>query len=220
MIVLVKEDIIEAIKQAKNSEKRRFIQSIDLEIKLKGIDATKQENTFSEIYTLPKGLGSKKRSVCIIADTPTITKARESNADGLLTKEQLESLSGDKKSIRKLARKYDFFIADVSLMPLVGRIMGQILGPRNKIPVPLPPNVDPKSLVEKLRNSVRIKLKGQPVVRSLVGSEDMKEEDVTENVLALTDFVMQKIRGGPSSIHSLVIKLTMGSPVVVKSREV
>jgi large subunit ribosomal protein L1 len=217
--VLSKQQIAEALEQArKTAEKRRFTQSIDVEIKLRGIDATKQDTSFADVYTLPKGLGDKRRSVCIIADGASLLKARESGADRVLTRAELEALTGDKKSIKKLARNYDFFVADATLMANVGRIMGQVLGPRNKIPVPFPGAAEPKPIVERLRNSVRVRLKGQPVIRCMVGSEGMEAESVAENVVGLLDFVAQKVKGGASSIDSLTLKLTMSKPVRVRAK--
>jgi len=217
--VLGKQQLVEALKQVReNTEKRRFTQSVDVEIRLRGIDATKQDTSFADVYVLPKGLGNKRRSVCIIADGASLPKARESGADRVLTRVELEALSGDKKSIKKLARNFDFFVADAALMANVGRIMGQVLGPRNKIPVPFPSSAEPKPIVERLRNSVRVRLKGQPVIRCMVGSEDMEAESVADNISGLLEFIAQKVKGGASSIDSLVLKFTMGKPVRVRAK--
>jgi large subunit ribosomal protein L1 len=213
--VVGRDQVLNAVREARQSEKRRFIQTLDLEIRLRGVDTSKPENTFVDVYALPKGLGSKKKKVCIIADTATLPKARESGAERVLSKEDLVALAGDKKAIRKLARQFDFFVADASLMATVGRTMGQILGPRNKVPTPLPPGADPKVLVQSLKNSVRVRLKGQPVVRTTVGSEDMSESDLTENALSLIDRVTQKLKGGQSAFDTAVLKLTMGKPVKI-----
>ncbi|MCL5788341.1 MAG: 50S ribosomal protein L1 [Candidatus Marsarchaeota archaeon] len=215
--MVTKNQILEAVKEAlQERSTRRFRQSVDVEITLKGIDASKQDTSFSEVYAMPRGLGSKRRSVCVIADSATITKARSSGADRVLSRGDLESLLSDKKSVKKLARSYDFFVAETGLMSLVGRGMGQILGPRNKIPVPLPPSAEPKPVVERLRNSVRIRLKGQPVIRCVAGSEDMEPEAIAENILGLTEAVAQKVKGGASSIGAVTVKLSMGKPVSTK----
>lgn len=213
-----KDQVLDAVRKAKQSERRRFVQTVDLEIRLRGVDVSKPENTFVDVYALPKGLGSKQKKVCIIADTATLPKARESGAERVLSKEDLATVAGDKKSIRKLARQFDFFVADASLMATVGRTMGQILGPRNKVPTPLPPGADPKAVVQRLKNSVRIRLKSQPVVRTTVGSEDMNESDLAENALSVIDRVTQRLKGGQSAFDTAVLKLTMGKPVKIVLR--
>ncbi|MEM3670455.1 MAG: 50S ribosomal protein L1 [Thermoprotei archaeon] len=215
--MVTKNQILEAVKQAyQNKGERRFLQSVEVEVKLKGIDASKQDTSFSEVYALPKGLGSKRRTVCIIADSATITKARSSGAERVLSRADLEALITDKKAVKKLARQYDFFVAETGLMALVGRGMGQILGPRNKIPVPLPPSAEPAPVVDRLRNSVRVRLKGQPVIRCVVGSEDMDPDAIAENIIGLTEAIAQKVKGGSSSIGAIAVKLTMGHPYRTK----
>jgi large subunit ribosomal protein L1 len=214
-----REQIVSVVEKAKkDATQRRFPQSIDLEVKLRGIDATKQDTSFTEVYPLPKGLGSKRKTVCILADGNSLPRARNSGADRVMSRAELEAMAGDKKAIKKLARSYDFFVADVTLMPVVGRVMGQVLGPRNKVPTPFPSNAEPSPIVARLNTSVRVKLKGQPVIRCAIGSEEMSPQDVAENVRGVLDLVAQKVKGGAGSIDKVSIKLTMGKPSSAKSK--
>ncbi|PSN91811.1 hypothetical protein B9Q08_02155 [Candidatus Marsarchaeota G2 archaeon ECH_B_SAG-M15] len=139
-----KQRLVEVLEQVKTtSEKRKFIQSVEFELKLKNVDASKPENSFTETHPLPKGLSTKRRSVCVFADGASLPRARESGADAVMTRSDIEALAGDKKAVKKLAKKYDFFVADATLMPLIGRVMGQVLGPRGKMPTPFPVNNNP-----------------------------------------------------------------------------
>lgn len=213
-----KQKLVELLEQLKNtSEKRRFKQTVDLEVKLRNIDVSKPENTFTETHPLPKGLG-KKRKICVFADGASLPKARESGADRVLTRSEIEALANDKKAIKKLAKQFDFFVADSTLMPLIGRVMGQILGPRGKMPAPFPPNADPKPIVDRLRNSVLIKLKGQPVIRCMVGTEDMDPADIADNIIDVLNYVAQKVKGGTTSLDRAVVKFTMGAPAKIDLR--
>lgn len=213
-----KQKLVELIEQLKNSaEKRRFKQTVELELKLRNIDVSKPENTFTEIHPLPKGVG-KKRKICIFADGASLPRAREAGADEVLTRSDIEALANNKKAVKKLAKRFDFFVADATLMPLIGRVMGQILGPRGKMPTPFPPNVDPKPIVERLRNSVLIRLKGQPVIRCPVGTEDMDPADIADNIIDLINYVPQKVKGGQAVLDRAVIKLTMSKPVKIELR--
>jgi Ribosomal protein L1 len=214
-----KQRLVEVLEQVKaTSEKRKFTQSVEFELKLKNVDASKPENSFTETHPLPKGLSAKRRSVCVFADGASLPRARESGADAVMTRSDIEALAGDKKAVKKLAKKYDFFVADATLMPLIGRVMGQVLGPRGKMPTPFPVNADPKPIVERLRNSVLVKLKGQPVIRCMVGSEDMDADDLAENILDLVNYTTQKVKGGRAALDHALVKLTMSKPVKIEFR--
>lgn len=208
--------MVELLDQLRSkSKKTRFKQSVDLELKLRNIDVSKPENTFTEIHMLPRGLDGKQRRVCVFADGASLPKAREAGADSVMTRGEIEVLAGDKKGIKKLAKNYDFFVADATLMPLIGRVMGQILGPRGKMPSPFPVNADPKPLVDRLRNSVLIKLKGQPVIRCMVGTQDMDPADLADNIIDIVNYTAQKVRGGKSALDHALIKFTMSEPVKI-----
>ncbi len=56
-------------------------------------------------------------------------KAKNAKADKVLDTDELNKLGSDKRESRKFINKYDFFLADTQLMPVVGKVLGQLLGP-------------------------------------------------------------------------------------------
>ena len=104
----------------------------------------------------------------------------------------MEGLAGNKRAIRKLAKQYDFFIAPPDLMPLLGRVIGPIFGPRGKMPEVVPPNVDVKTVVERLRRVVRVRLRNEPVIKVRVGAEGQKPEEILTNILAVLEELNRK----------------------------
>ena len=60
--------------------------------------------------------------------------------------------------------------------------MGISLGPRGKMPIPVPPNVDIKELIERYRKIILIRTRNQPIIQCRVGTENMKDEEIAENV--------------------------------------
>lgn len=205
--------IEEAINEAlKVSKKRRFTQSVDLIIKLRDVDVKKPENRINITVPLPNPL-SKKAKICVIASGAAITAAKEAGVDLVLTKDDLGKYT-DKKSIRKLAQQYDFFLATPDLMVQIGRQMGQILGPRGKMPDVIQPNADLKTLVERYRRSVRVRLRDQPQIMVKVGDENMEPAKIAENAMAIIEEVVRKY--GWDKLAEVQVKLTMGPPVAVK----
>jgi len=207
-------EILERIKEAKEkSKKRRFKQTWDFSINLKGIDLKKPENRFSVDFALPEGRG-KDTKVVIFADS-LASEARKI-ADLVITKEQIESFAKNKKKVKEIANKYDWFFGEAPLMPLIAKAFGTILGPRGKIPKPIPPKANLESLVQAARKMVRVSLKGSPVIHVPVGTEDMPEEKIAANIQAVYNFAKEKLPKGRTNIKSTQIKLTMGKPVKLK----
>ncbi|MDI9644921.1 MAG: 50S ribosomal protein L1 [Candidatus Verstraetearchaeota archaeon] len=198
----------------KGSEKRNFKQAVELIMSFKDLDVKSPENRINEIVTLPHGLG-KTAKVCVIADGDLVTKAKSAGADLVITKQEIDQYAGNKKAIKKLAESYDYFMARTDLMALVGKTFGSVLGPRGKMPEPLPPTANVDALIKKYRNSVRIRIRDQPAVRCRVGSEDMSSEDLAENVTSVLNTVDRKIKLD-QHLSKLAVKTTMGRPAKLR----
>ncbi len=133
-----KETISKAISEVRaKTEKRKFNQSIELAVRLREIDFKKTESRISENLELPTPT-SKNVKVAVVAGGDLATRARAAGADLIIGKEDLDKIGKEKKQARKIAQNYDFFVAEAPLMPLVGKTLGQILGPRGKMPTPIP----------------------------------------------------------------------------------
>ncbi|MEM1513547.1 MAG: 50S ribosomal protein L1 [Candidatus Thermoplasmatota archaeon] len=213
---MASKEIVEAVKNAideKNNKKRKFIQSVDLVINLKDVDLSKPENRIDEEIELPKGRG-KEAKIAVFATGELALKAK-GVADRVIMVDEIKELAEDKKKAKIIAEEYDLFIAEASLMPLIGRSLGKILAPRGKMPKPVPPEIDISEIVGKLRKSIRIRSKDKPVIHCLVGRENMSAEDIAENVEAVLHRIEGKLERGMMNIASAYIKTTMGVPVRV-----
>ncbi|GAB6945020.1 50S ribosomal protein L1 [Vulcanisaeta sp. JCM 14467] len=204
--------IIKAVTEAKaRAKKRRFKQTYELIVRFRDFDVKNQNNRFNITVALPHPLQGKEPKVCVMATGAMVLAAKEARADAILTREDIEKLAGNKKEIRKLANSYDYFVATPDLMVLIGRVMGQILGPRNKIPEVVQPNADIKAVIDRLKRSVRIRVKDQPQVMCRVGTEDMDPKQVAENIMTVLEEILKKVR--PEQLGDVSVKLTMGPPV-------
>jgi large subunit ribosomal protein L1 len=209
--------VLSAIKEAKEkSGKRNFVQSVELILTLQDIDMKSPEGRLQENIELPYPPPNKPNKICVIATGELALKAKKANADLIIGKDELEALAGKKKELRKLAKGYDFFLTEAPLMPLVGKVLGAFLGPRGKMPIPVPPTADIESLLKKYRKTVVIRMRNQPVIQCRVGTEDMKEEELAENIQAVLKVVEGKMKRGLKNIRSVHIKTTMGEPIKIK----
>jgi large subunit ribosomal protein L1 len=213
---LDKKTIINAVKEAKaKSGGKKFNQTIDVILNIKEIDMKAPEGKIQEMVELPHATG-KPNKICVIASGELALKARKANADNVVERSDLDNLAGKKKDLRKLAEDYDIFISEAPLMALVGRTLGPVLGPRGKMPIPVPPSVDITSLMAKHRKTVLVRMRNQPIIQVSVGSESMSEEELFDNIQAVLKVLEVKLKRGFKNIKMVFIKTSMGEPVKVK----
>lgn len=194
------------------SKKRKFVQSLDLAINLH-LDMSKPENRLNEEFSLPNGRG-KPVKVGVIAGGELALQAKKV-ADLVITKEDLEELAKNKKSAKKIIEEHDFFVAQTDLMPLIGKYLGTVMGPKGKMPKPIPDNAPVQQVVERLKRTVRVRTKEKPVLHVSVGTEEMEEKKLTENIEAVLKFLERKLERGFASIKSIYLKTTMGPGVKI-----
>ena len=212
---LDKRKIVEAIKKAKQSSKKRnFVQSIELAVNLKDIDLKKPENRLNTEITLPNETG-KEPKICVIATGDLAVKAKDAGVH-VIDKDELNEISRNRKNVKKLAREYDFFVARADLMPQVGKTLGPVLGPRGKMPKPIPPNADINAILNQYKKNARIRMRNNPVVHLRVGNENMDEDKVVENVQRVINFLEGKFERGARHIKSVYLKTTMGPAIKVE----
>jgi len=209
------QEIMEAVKKAKEESKpRNFTQSVDVIVNIKDLDVKKPENRFDEEVALPNGRG-KPVKIGFIADGELAVQAKNAGIDLVVTKEMLEEFGKDRKQAKKVANANDFFVAQADMMPLVGRFLGPVLGPRKKMPKPVPASAKAEPIIERLQNTVKISVKDQPSVQTLVGTQDMSDELIAENIEAVLEVLDRNLEKGRNQIKSMFVKTTMGSVVRV-----
>jgi len=101
-------------------------------------------------------------------------------------------------------------------MPLVGKTLGPVLGPRGKMPVPVPPTADIAALIEKHKKTIVLRLRNQPILQCRVGMENMKDEELTDNIQAILRVLEGKLKKGMKNIRLAYLKTAMGEPVKIK----
>ena len=196
------------IKEAKATDKdRKFKQSLELIMIFKDIDV-KKGFSINETVQLPKT--SSPASVCVMASGDMGLKAKNAKADRVLNGDEVNTLGANKRESRKLINKYDFFLADTKLMPVVGKVLGQLLGPRGKMPTPVPFNAPIDSFLQRFRSSIRIRVKNALSAACKIGDESMEDADLASNANAVINAIEKKLPNGDKNIKKIMVKTTMG----------
>lgn len=191
--------------------KRNFTQALELIINFKGIDFNKQENRLNLEIALPKGRG-REQKIAVFADGQLALDAKNAGAELIVSGAEIPKLASDKQKLKELLA-YES-VAQPSLMAVVGKHLGQVLGTRGKLPKPITGAVS--DAIARARRVVKIKSKGRylPVAQCAIGTEAMDAGALAENAEAVLEAVKNKV--GEQSIKSVYIKLTMGKPVKVE----
>ncbi len=213
------ESIEAAVAEARTKGKKRkikFEESFDLAVNFrkKEVDVTKPENRFNQELVLPNALIPPPK-ICAFGDGEFAEKATAAGAERVISKDDIPKIGDEKKERKSLAKNYEFFIAAVDAMPLIGRYLGQTLGSRGKMPRPFPPQADLSVIVNQYHRTVRLKMRNTPTFHVKVGHIKMSDREIADNVSAILSFVESK--GFSERVSNVKIKTTMG-PVVEVSK--
>ena len=207
----LKEQLSKALEELKQEKKRKFDQTIDLIINLQKFDPRKNPiNIFTEV---PHKIKDKKIGAFL--------EIRNKNVE-TITKDEFKKYS-DKKELKKLSKRFDFFIAQASLMPKVATAFGRFLGPSGKMPSPqlgIMANVNDKAIEElkqKINNSAKIRAKDASI-KLAIGKQSMKTEDVVENILAIYEAILKVLPREKDNIKNIEVKFTMSKPKKINVR--
>ena len=203
-----KSTVMAVQKALEGAKKRNFVETVELAINLKDVDLSVPKNRITEDVILPNGRGKAVR-ICVIGGGELALKAKDV-ADLVITPEELQTLADDKKQAKKIANTTNYFIAEAPLMAVVGKRLGTVLGPRGKMPKPIPPGADPTGMIESLRKTVSVRTKDRITFHAPVGTADMPVEQIAENIDALLKRIELKLEKGRMNIESSYIKTTMG----------
>ncbi len=210
--MLSNQQLAELVKKGKEqSKERKFTQSVEAIVKLRDVDPKKTDLNINEIVYLPHPT-KKQAKVCFIGTGDLAVRARNAKADLVMDPSQLENYAGSKRDAKKLARSYDFFLADTALMPRIGRVLGQSLGPKGKIPTPVPPNAPVEAMIQRMRTAVRVRSRGSLGVAAKVGDNTLSEANLADNILAAVQAISKKLPNGDRNIRTIMVKTTMGKP--------
>ena len=211
----MQENIQTAIQQAlDDSPERKFVESIEIAFTLKDVDLKNPANRIQEEIRLPSGRGKPIR-ITMFAGGEMATKAKAAGID-VIDPATIEDIAGNRQQARKIANKSDFFLSEIPHMGTVGRFLGVVLGPRGKMPRPVPPNLDPGMIAAGLKDTAVVRSRDRITFHTAVGSREQGLDDLTTNAMAVWNRVTGNLERGADNIRSCYIKTSMGPSVKVE----
>jgi large subunit ribosomal protein L1 len=204
--------IIDALTLAREGAPvRSFEQSVDLTVNFRDLDMRQPDNRINLRLSLPNGIGNQK--VLVFAQGDLALRSRRAGADSVVEPRELDDLSKDKKAAKNRLKDYDIFVAEAPLMPVVGRVAGPILGPRGKMPTPVPPQAPIDTILERERRTIVLRSRDKPFVKCKVGRETMDDDEIVSNIESVLNNIISSVKRGKNNIRSIYVKLTMGPAI-------
>ncbi|HJL96996.1 MAG TPA: 50S ribosomal protein L1 [Candidatus Poseidoniaceae archaeon] len=207
--------INQAIKDAlEGAPKRKFVESVDIAFTIRDVDLKNPNNRIKEEIRLPSGRG-RVLKIAMFASGEAASKAKAAGIH-VITPQEIEELGGNKGKAKKIANAYDFFLSEVPHMGLIGRYLGVVLGPRGKMPRPVPPTLDPAVIATGLQSTVIVKSGDKKTFQISFGTVSQSEDELYANAMEIYNRVISKLERGVGNIRSLYIKTTMGPSQAVE----
>ncbi len=206
------ERIKKAVEKAREvSPARNFEQSFDLAINLRELDMNRPDNRVNLRIQLPNGIGARK--VLVFASGDLALRSRRAGADDVIEPAELAQLAADKKQAKRRLADYDVFVAEAPMMPTVGRVAGPILGPRGKMPTPVPPQAPIDNILDRERRTIVLRSRDKPFIHCIIGKEGMSDDEVTQNIETVVSNLTAVTKRGFANFKTMYVKLTMGDSV-------
>lgn len=211
------ETILAVVKEVlEKAPERKFLESIELALNLKDVDLSIPKNRINEEIILPHGRGREVRIA--LFGSPEMREKAKDVVDIMIAPEEISTMKDEKSETKKRVNDIDFFLAEAPLMAQVGKNLGVILGPRGKMPRPVPPGSDPTGIVTGLRKTVKMRSKDKRTFHVAVGTRDMPPEEIAENIEAVLNRLRTKLERGMMNIHTAYVKTSMGPSVRLEVR--
>eukprot|EP01138_Halocafeteria_seosinensis_P016435 gb/GECG01016766.1/.p1 GENE.gb/GECG01016766.1/~~gb/GECG01016766.1/.p1 ORF type:complete len:230 (+),score=36.80 gb/GECG01016766.1/:1-690(+) len=193
--------------ETKKGKKRNFLETIELQISLKNYDPTKDKR-FNGSVRLPF-IPRPSMKVCVLGNEDHCQDARNLGVD-CMSVDDLKKLNKNKKLVKKLAKKYDAFLASHTLIKQIPRLLGPGLNRAGKFPTLIAATDKVQDKVEEVRSTVKFQMKKVLCLNAAVGNANLTEDQLKQNVVLGVNFLVSLLKKNWQNVKALYLKSTMG----------
>eukprot|EP01091_Cochliopodium_minus_P012620 TRINITY_DN385_c0_g1_i1.p1 TRINITY_DN385_c0_g1~~TRINITY_DN385_c0_g1_i1.p1 ORF type:complete len:219 (+),score=52.32 TRINITY_DN385_c0_g1_i1:83-739(+) len=204
-------EAIDQILEESKKKGRKFVETVELQIGLKGYDPAKDKR-FAGSIVLPHFCKRKLRA-CVIGDQIHCDQAQKENIP-FISIDDVKNYKGNNnaKKAKKLNQSYDVFFASDTVIVKLPRLMGPSLQRAGKFPTPITSNDNITNKVNEAKMTVKFQLKKVVDLACPIGDVSMKSEDLQTNITFAINFLVSLLKKHWQNVKSINIKTTMGSP--------
>jgi len=193
-------------------KQRKFIETIELQISLKNYDP-QRDKRFSGTFKLPT-IPRPNLKCCMLGNAAHCEQADRIGVDHMSV-EDLKKLNKNKKLVKKLAKKYDFFLASDNMIKQIPRLLGPGLTKAGKFPTLLTSGEDMQDKIDEVKSTIKFQMKKVMCLNVAVGNVTQTKQEVIVNVQLAANFLASLLKKQWQNIGSIYLKTTMSPSIQI-----
>ena len=190
-----------------NGKVRNFTETFEIQISLKNYDP-QRDKRFSGTFRLPT-VPRPNLKCCMLGNAAHCEQADRIGIDHMSV-EDLKKLNKNKKLVKKLAKKYDFFMASDNMIKQIPRLLGPGLTKAGKFPTLLSSGEDMQEKINEVKSTIKFQMKKVMCLNVAVGNVSMTKQEVIVNTQLSANFLASLLKKQWQNIGSIYLKTTMG----------
>lgn len=198
--------------EEKKGKKRNFTETIEAQITLKNYDPVRDKR-FSGTFKLPV-IPRPNLKCCVLGNAAHCEQADRIGVDHMDV-EALKKLNKNKKLVKNLAKKYDFFLASENMIKQIPRLLGPGLTKAGKFPTLIGGSEDMQEKIDEVKATIKFQMKKVMCLNVAVGNVLMEHKDIVVNVQLAANFLASLLKKQWQNIGQIYIKSTMGPSVQI-----
>jgi large subunit ribosomal protein L10Ae len=193
-------------------KKRNFVETVEAQITLKNYDPVRDKR-FSGTFRLPT-VPRPNLKCCVLGNAAHCEQADRIGVDHMSV-EDLKKLNKNKKMVKKLAKRYDFFLASDNMIKQIPRLLGPGLTKAGKFPTLLAATDDMQGKIDELKATIKFQMKKVMCLNVAVGNVLMERAEIFTNTQLAANFLASLLKKQWQNIGQIYVKSTMGPPVQI-----
>jgi len=196
----------------KTGKKRNFVETVEAQISLKNYDPVRDKR-FSGTFKLPT-VPRPNLKCCVLGNAMHCEQADRIGVDHMSV-EDLKKLNKNKKLVKKLAKRYDFFMASDNMIKQIPRLLGPGLTKAGKFPTLIAGGDDMQSKIDEVKATIKFQMKKVMCLNVAVGNVSMDSKQIIVNTQLAANFLASLLKKQWQNIGCIYIKSTMGPAIQI-----
>ncbi|KAL3944865.1 MAG: hypothetical protein SGBAC_001067 [Bacillariaceae sp.] len=196
----------------KKGKKRNFTETVECQITLKNYDPVRDKR-FSGTFKLPS-VPRPNLKCCVLGNAAHCEQADRIGVDHMSV-EDLKKLNKNKKLVKKLAKRYDFFMASDNMIKQIPRLLGPGLTKAGKFPTLISSNDDMQGKIDEVKATIKFQMKKVMCLNVAVGNIEMTHKEIVVNTQLAANFLASLLKKQWQNIGCIYVKSTMGPAIQI-----
>mmetsp|Transcript_5051 Transcript_5051/g.6312 ORF Transcript_5051/g.6312 Transcript_5051/m.6312 type:complete len:229 (-) Transcript_5051:275-961(-) len=196
----------------KHGKKRNFTETVEIQISLKNYDP-QRDKRFSGTFRLPS-IPRPNLKCCMLGNAAHCEQADRIGIDHMSV-EDLKKLNKNKKLVKKLAKRYDFFMASDNMIKQIPRLLGPGLTKAGKFPTLLSSSEDMQEKIDEVKSTIKFQMKKVMCLNVAVGNVTQEKQTIIVNVQLAANFLASLLKKQWQNIGSIYVKTTMSPSIQI-----